>query len=143
MYKRQLSTIVFKDICTQPWHVLQFHPGVDEDALSTIVFKDIWDRPLCEVFTPKDDPNFQGDCDEQVLASWLPSLCAVCSLRCFAPRRSVLAPLLPSLCSVCTALDSQFRSIRVQMHCLPIVGRSVAYVVRRPSLCLGDQRPAW
>jgi hypothetical protein len=34
---------------------------LDQDFKST-VFRDIWDKPLCHIFTPKDDPDFGGLC---------------------------------------------------------------------------------
>jgi hypothetical protein len=37
-----------------------------EDFRDTL-FRDIWDKPLCDIFTPKDDAEFAGSCDADVI----------------------------------------------------------------------------
>lgn len=34
---------------------------------SDTLFAKIWDKPVCDIFTPKDDPTFAGECDDAVV----------------------------------------------------------------------------
>jgi len=34
---------------------------------SDTLFSGIWDKPVCDIFTPKDDPDFAGECNADVL----------------------------------------------------------------------------
>lgn len=37
------------------------------DDFKDTLFRDIWDKPLCDIFTSKDDAEFAGDCDRDVI----------------------------------------------------------------------------
>lgn len=37
-----------------------------EDFRDTL-FRDIWDKPLCDIFTSKDDAEFAGQCDKDLI----------------------------------------------------------------------------
>lgn len=37
------------------------------EDFKTTLFRDIWDKPVCDIFTPKDDPDFGGYCDADVI----------------------------------------------------------------------------
>lgn len=36
---------------------------------SDTLFGKIWDKPVCDIFTSKDDPMFAGECDADVIAA--------------------------------------------------------------------------
>jgi hypothetical protein len=46
---------------------LQFHPGTSSEHLKDMLFSGIWDKPLCDIFSSKDDPSFEGTCDKEVI----------------------------------------------------------------------------
>lgn len=37
------------------------------EDFKTTLFRDIWDKPVCDIFTSKDDPDFGGYCDADVI----------------------------------------------------------------------------
>ena len=50
-------------------HVVQLGLQTLGDDFRNTLFRDIWDKPLCDIFTSKDDAEFAGQCDEDVIGA--------------------------------------------------------------------------
>jgi hypothetical protein len=48
---------------------VQFQPGLTADELKSTLFKDVWAKPVCDLFTSKDAPDFVGTCDAAVIGA--------------------------------------------------------------------------